>query len=185
VRKGTESGGDFRTISGCTKTGQLHCVISYATFGQTPPDDSFFGKLRDRPGTTTPWGSRYEALCTNPAALAGGSGRLRALYPSQPLYGVFGLVQRLMVSGSAPTASTAWVSPADRYTARCRTANKARVLMLDPLGTAPILFPGPSPQWGLHLMDLNLPLANLIKVTRTQIHHYERMGSVPTRHGKG
>lgn len=184
VRKGTLDGGDFRNIPGCRSDRDLNCVISFATFGQTPPDDSFFGVLRNRPDGT-PWGPRYEALCSNPAALAGRRGPLVSQYPSKPLYGVFGGIQSATFGGDVPTASTPWVSPVRRYRAACETANGAHVLMVTPVGAAPVLTPAPTVQWGLHLMDLNLPLGELITVTRTQIRHYERTSAVPVRPGRG
>ena len=184
VRKGTLDGGDFRHIPGCRSDRDLNCVMSFATFGQTPPDDSYFGVLRDRP-SGKPWGPRYEALCTDPGALAGRRGALVNLYPSKPLYGVFGVVQAMHFEGDVPTAATPWVYPAQRYRAACETSNGAHVLMVKPIGSAPALAPAPTPQWGLHLLDLNLPLGDLIQVTRTQIRHYERTQQVPVRPGRG
>lgn len=184
VRKGTVRGGDFANISGCRSDRDLNCVMSFATFGQTPPDDSYFGVLRDRP-SGKPWGPRYEALCTDPGALAGGRGALISLYPSKPLYGVFGAVQSIHFNGDVPTAATPWVNPARRYRAVCKTANGAHVLMVKPIGSAPALAPAPTPQWGLHLLDLNLPLGDLIEVTRTQIRMYERSQAIPVRPGRG
>lgn len=184
VRKGTVTGGDFRNIRGCESKRDLNCVISYATFGQTPPDDSLFGVLRKRPNGQS-WGPRYEALCTDPRALAGRPGAVTSLYPSKPLYGVFGAIQTPMFNGDVPTAATPWVSPLRQYRSSCVTSNGAHVLFMKPIGSAPVLTPAPTPPWGLHLLDLNLPLGDLIQVTRAQIRHYERTGEVPVRPGRG
>lgn len=174
VRKGTVTGGDFRRVPGCTRPRQTGCVISYATFGETPPDTTFFGVLRNRPGTTQPWGPNFEALCTNPAALRGGSGTLVPLYPSSPLYGVLGTAADLLFAGNRPQARTPWVSPAARYRGRCVTRNGAHVLLATPIGAAPGLRASPTPEWGLHLVDINLALGNLVPVVRGQIRAYDR-----------
>lgn len=160
VRKGKLAGGDFDNIPGCSEIGQRGCVISYATFGQTPPDNSFFGVVR--PGRGQPAGSRYEALCTNPAALAGGWARLRTVTRSTPIYGALGAAQVILYGGPPPSAATPWLVPADRYRGRCVTRNGARVMLVQPRADAQVLNPSPTPEWGLHLMDVNLPLGNLV-----------------------
>lgn len=186
VKKGTVSGGDFANIPGCTRASQFGCVISYATFDQTPPDDTIFGTLGTRPSTGKPWGSRYEALCSNPASLSGGTGDLRPLYRSTPIYGVLGVGgQQVMFSGAIPEAATPWLVPEGRYTARCITANGARVLMATGSDGAQQLVAAPLPSWGLHLVDINLPLGNLISVVRAQITHYDRAHPLPRRAGLG
>src|SRR5262245_27270254 len=74
VPDGEEVGGDFDNIPACRSGDQTGCVLSYMSFRATspPPDNSFFGKPREGDGV---------ALCTNPAALDGGSGELQAIYP--------------------------------------------------------------------------------------------------------
>ena len=49
-------------------------MIAFSTFDQTPPANSLFGVSADK---------RYDVLCTNPAALGGGSGTLNLIAPSQ------------------------------------------------------------------------------------------------------
>ena len=57
-------GGSFAQVPACRDPGQFGCVVSYASFRESspPPDGTFFARAQS-PGT--------EALCTNPAALAG------------------------------------------------------------------------------------------------------------------
>ena len=174
VRKGRVSGGDFTEFPGCTRPGQVGCVISFATFGETPPPETLFGVLRTRPGTTTPWGPRFEALCTNPAALGGGAGTLVSLYPSTPLFGLLGGAAEYLFNGDRPRARTPWVSPSARYRGRCVTRNGAHVLLATPIGDAPQLRASPTPEWGLHLVDVNLALGNLVPVVRHQIRAYDQ-----------
>lgn len=172
VRKGKLTGGEFSNIAGCSEIGQRRCVISYATFGETPPDNSFFGVLRS--GRGQPTGPRYEALCTNPAALGGGWGRLRTLTRSTPIYGALGAAQVILYGGRAPSAATPWLVPADRYRGRCVTRNGARVLLAQPRAGGQVLNPSPTPEWGLHLVDVNLPLGNLVT-------HVARAGGLQKR----
>ena len=73
-----------------------------------------------------------------------------------------------MFNSKVPTAKTAWLRPKDRYTAKCVKSGNAHVLMVKPIGKSMKLTPSPTDQWGLHLLDLNLPLGNLIDVVRAQ-----------------
>ncbi|MBA3260892.1 MAG: DUF3089 domain-containing protein [Thermoleophilaceae bacterium] len=59
----------------CRSRTQTGCVIAFSTFNQVPPADSIFGR------TATPG---LEVLCTNPAALGGGSAKLTPIQPSEP-----------------------------------------------------------------------------------------------------
>lgn len=165
VRKGTVSGGDFRRLPGCTQPGQQRCIVSYATYGSAPPSDALFGVLRPDSGQQA--GSGYEALCTNPAALSGGSAVLHTLTRNWPIAGPLGAAQYIMYGGPPPTASTPWLVPADRYRARCEQTGGAHVLMARPLRGAQVLNPSPTPAWGLHLMDINLPLGDLMRLVRS------------------
>ncbi len=78
VPPGKEVGGSFQHIPACTATGQTGCVIAYSSFATPPPANSSFEVC---PGQGVPAWSRAwpaktgrEVVCTNPAALAGGSG---------------------------------------------------------------------------------------------------------------
>src|ERR1700734_1147307 len=71
VPKGKDVGGAFQHMPLCHAANQTGCVITYASFraAAPPPPNSHFGKVT---------GEGMIAACTNPAALAGGSGDLRA-----------------------------------------------------------------------------------------------------------
>lgn len=164
VPKGKTVGGDFSSTPICTRAGQIHCVISYATFGEKPPASTFFGK--------TSLGPQYEAACTNPASLAKNKrSELTSYVRGTPIPGTLGAVAS-MVYGKVPTAKTPWLRPKDRYTAKCVTSGKAHVLRVWPIGKSKQLQPGPSASWGLHLLDINLPLGNLVKIVRAQAKAY-------------
>ena len=71
VPKGKDVGGTFKTISLCHSATQIGCLMVYASFRSTvpPPANTLFGKVPE---------PDMVAACTNPAALAGGSGALHA-----------------------------------------------------------------------------------------------------------
>jgi len=133
---GNVARGDFKHIGACRSTRQTRCVIAYSTFAATPPANSVFGRV--------PTGR--QVLCTNPAALAGGSGKLSAFF----------------------TRGNGWVGYRDGYRAICSTAAGAHVLLVAPIGGAPPLVAS-APAWGLHVFDVNIALGNLIALVRSEV----------------
>jgi len=164
VPKGKRKGGDFANTPICTGKKQTGCVISYASFSKKPPKDSLFGRVRVAP---EPGGS-YEAACTNPAALKGGWARIDTLLRGEPIPGLLGAAAGILYGGTPPKAKTPWLTPKDRYKAKCMKSNGANVLMIRGIGKAQKLTGSPNPGWGLHLMDINLPLGDLIDLVRSQ-----------------
>lgn len=159
-------GGDFKHIPACRSATQLGCVIAFSTFDQPVPDGTFFGAPNGA-GGTAPKGDIV--LCTNPAALAGGTGILDPVFPSAPFApgsliaaGIEGL--RLV----QPHPATTWFTLPGAYVARCATSNGAHVLEITPVFGAQTPTPSPSPQWGLHLLDANIALGNLVNVVRAE-----------------
>ncbi len=160
VKRGSETGGDFHHIPGCRSSTQTSCVIAYSTFGATPPADSVFGR------TTT---AGLQVLCTNPAALAGGSGSLDPLLPTQPFAPGSSIAAGIALLGiSAPSEPTAWLGSPSAYRASCSTAAGASVLRITAQHSAPTLHASPLPTWGLHLVDVNIALGNLVAIVGRQ-----------------
>lgn len=107
-------------------------------------------------------------LCTNPAAL-GGSRVLNPIFPSQPFYPKSGLAAGIALTGlTLPEPPTVFVSEPGAYRARCSSASDANVLQITAVSGAQTLKPSPTPEWGLHLLDANLALGNLIGVVKIQ-----------------
>jgi hypothetical protein len=75
VPEGKDVGGHLKSIPLCRAPDQVRCLIAYVSFrrGSPPPANSLFGR---KPGP----GQRV--ACTNPAALAGGSGTLKPYFAS-------------------------------------------------------------------------------------------------------
>ncbi len=160
VKNGSDTGGDFRHIRACHSAKQVGCVIAYSTFGTTPPTEAVFGR-------TTAAGMKV--LCTNPAALAGGSGLLNPLLPTQPFATGSSIAAGIALLGiHAPTVTTPWVGAPGAYTARCSSADGANVLTIAPRDGAPLLHPSPLATWGLHLVDVNIALGNLVSLVASE-----------------
>jgi hypothetical protein len=163
VKQGSNVGGLFKHVPACRSARQTGCVIAYSTFGQTPPSDAMFGRpvavsdFFGQSGRTD-----VQVLCTNPAALRGGSAPLHTLAPTISFPGTLGAGVSILYNGSPPTAPTPWVEPQDHYTAQCVQSNGANVLMVSPIAGARQLTPVPDATWGLHLVDVNIALGNLV-----------------------
>jgi Protein of unknown function (DUF3089) len=160
VRRGKTVGGSFKHVPACRSATQLGCVIAFSTFDQPPPATSLFGR-------TTVAGD--QVLCTNPAALGGGAAKVDPIFPSAPF-----APNTLIAAGisllklTQPQASTTWTSEPGAYRARCSSAGGANVLQITPLRGAQTPTPSPDPTWGLHLVDANIALGNLIDVVRRE-----------------
>jgi hypothetical protein len=68
------------------------------------------------------------------------------------------------------------VSVPGAYTARCSTAGGASFLDVTPRHGALLIHASPTPGWGLHLVDVNLALGNLIAIV-----HHEAAAYAATR----
>jgi hypothetical protein len=172
VANGRLIGGDFSHIPACTSGAQIGCVISYSTFNETPPDNARFGRTDTDPvggALGLPTGPGVEVLCTNPATLSGSDGRLESLVPSEPFApGVIALLLVKLYGGPPPSADTPWLQPTDHYTGRCETSNGANVLMISPVAGARKLDPSPDATWGVHLVDVNIALGNLVNIVSAE-----------------
>ena len=171
VPRGKDIGGTLQHVPLCHAASQTGCVITYASFRSTvpPPPNTLFGKVGD-PGMT--------AACINPAALAGGSGELHAYLSAQGR----------TIAGTYPpkpwvtpdrTIDTPWVSVPGMLTARCASNENATYLEVrvhrDPAGRragdirGDLAINGQTqPNWGLHLIDVNLSMGNLLDILGQQ-----------------
>ena len=175
VPKGKTVGGDFAHIPACTSSTETGCVVAYSSFASKPPVNSQFGR------TTSDAGVRLLAprklspalriMCVNPASPSGGVAPLDPYLPSFAL-GVF-------APGSIPTVQTPWVALPGAYTGRCETSGNATWLQVTPTsgaGAGPALTREEQPQIGLHVLDVNLALGNLVRLVRTEAAAYRHNG---------
>ncbi|MGD0115674.1 MAG: DUF3089 domain-containing protein [Dehalococcoidia bacterium] len=167
VKTGQDVGGDFQNVPACRSTDQTGCVVAYSSFDQTPPADSLFGRADTGIRAADAAGKDVEVLCVNPASLSGGTGTLQMYNPTAPLPGALGALV-----GPIPTASTPWISYPGLYTGTCTSEGGANWLQVDstniPGETRPIVTQVLGPTWGLHLVDINIALGNLVDLVRQQ-----------------
>jgi hypothetical protein len=175
VPKGKDVGGSFKTIPLCRAASQTGCVISYASFRSTvpPPANTLFGKVAS---------PDMQAACTNPAALAGGSGELRAYLDSTGKTITSTPPAKPWVTPEKPI-DTPWVSVPGLLSAKCATNENATYLEITVNGkaddprvddiTGDLGAVGkPIAAWGLHLIDVNLAMGNLLDLVEAQSKAY-------------
>ena len=164
VPVGKDVGGDFKSIPLCRSTAQVGCVIAFASFRANvpPPPGAPFGASG---------GPGLMAACVNPAALGGGSGALEAYLPA----GRVALSPQApveWVKGGAPI-TTFFVKVPGLLTGECVSNAHGSYLAVtvnaDPKDprtddiAGDILVKGKVlTSWGLHLIDMNLTMGNLV-----------------------
>jgi hypothetical protein len=167
VKKGKDSGGDFKHLKACRRDGQIGCIVAFSIYNAPAPQNSLFGRTTEK---------GMEVLCTNPAGLSGGSGKLDTIFPSKPYAPGSTIAAGISLLGNrVPTASTPWVQVPGAYRAHCSSAGGADVLQVTALDGAPQLKASPDATWGLHLTDANLPLGNLLDLIRAQTAAYQKL----------
>jgi pimeloyl-ACP methyl ester carboxylesterase len=172
---GKTVGGSFEHIPACTSTTETGCVIAYSSFDQQPPSNSLFGRPGRGVSSLSPGASTATAglqvLCVNPASLAGGPAPLTPYFPSAQT--TVGLGSEASV---APPVSTAWVTEPDLYTGQCDDNDGASWLQVSapvhPGDTRPVVKQTIGPTWGLHLVDVNIALGNLVSLVGDEARAY-------------
>jgi len=175
VPKGRRVGGDFAHIPACVSDSETGCVVAYSSFASKPPPGSEFGTTTSDAGVgllgRRKLSSRLRIMCVNPAAPAGGSAELEPMIPSLVL-------AFLAARGSVPSVSTPWVSFPGEYSARCETSGDATWLQVTRLGAReghqPLLTGLDDPALGLHILDVNIALGNLVRLVGAQAAAYAR-----------
>lgn len=172
VARGRDRGGDFRHVPACRRPAQVGCVIAYSTYAEPVPETAVFVRPSSAFLPLPLPTEELEVLCTNPAALGGGTGRLDGLLPTAPFGGVIGMSIAAM-QGPTPDLPTPWVASPRAYAARCAdTPGGGRALIVAPVDGAPALTAVPDPSWGLHLADVNIALGNLTRLVAAQSRAY-------------
>jgi Protein of unknown function (DUF3089) len=175
VPRGKDVGGAFQHVPICHSASQTGCVIAYSSFRSTipPPANTRFGKVAN-PGLV--------AACVNPAAIGGGGGQLHA-YLSREGRSIVGATppQPWVTPEQSPAQpiDTPWVSVPGMLTARCTSNENATYLEVtvhaDPSGRRTNDIVGDigangqiAADWGLHLVDVNLAVGNLVDIVGDQ-----------------
>ena len=117
VPKGKDVGGAFQKIPLCHSASQIGCLITFASFRSNvpPPANTLFGKVPD---------ANMVAACTNPAALAGGSGELHAYLDATGRTITTATKAKPWVTPEKPI-DTPWVTVPGLLTAKCASNDNA------------------------------------------------------------
>jgi hypothetical protein len=194
VAKGSDVGGDFRSMKLCRNANQLRCIISYASFRSTAPPGpaSSFGSVRTylsnrRASANAPPRppDELEIACTNPALLSGHGGLLEAYLPADMYAPPFDQ-QPNVVTQAAWSRTSEVTSPFVKLpgllTARCAQNESAHFLEITVHGDSSdsrvddILGDIRTPagaNYGLHLIDVHLAMGNLLQIVRNQAAVFE------------
>ena len=160
VPDGELVGGAFENVPLCSAEAETGCVDTWAAFRSTapPPPDSLFGALRSGDGV---------AGCVSPAAPAGGPADLDSYFPLNTGASI------LSSAGNPDESSAPWVDPSvgeittpfvrvtDLLTGECTSSDGFNYLEVtvnaDPDDPRADDIGGDlTPQWGLHLVDMNI-----------------------------
>jgi hypothetical protein len=153
---------EFKHVKPCAKAGQTGCVVAWSMFHDTPPPDAIFGRTAL---------AGQHVVCTSPGTL-GSSSKLLPYAPTLPFPGTIGAALSIFEPNRPTGVSAPWYTEPGVLTGSCATtADGASYLKID----GPVLPNAvPTPQWGLHLGDVNLALGNLTTIARKQIAAYLR-----------
>lgn len=176
VPKGKDVGGAFKNIPLCRSAEQTGCLISFASFRSTipPPANTLFGRVA---------GEGMESACTNPAALGGGSGALRAYLTGTGSLIASAAPQKHQWVAGGPLVETPFVSVPGMLTAKCVTNENGNFLEVtvngNPADPRADDIPGDlgaagkvQANWGLHLIDVNVAMGNLVDIVGKQAKAY-------------
>jgi hypothetical protein len=175
VPKGKDVGGSFKSMRLCSSAQQTGCVVTYVSFRDTipPPANTRFGRVP---------GEGQVAACTNPAALGGGSAALHAYLnasgrtiasPDRPTE---------WVKGGAPI-TTPFVSVPGLLVGECVSNEHGSYLQIttkansndprtDEISGDVVANGKISEDWGLHLIDVNAAMGNLVAIVAQQSKSY-------------
>jgi hypothetical protein len=176
VPKGKDVGGSFQHVPLCKSASQIGCVITYASFRSTilPPANSLFGKVTD---------PNMVAACTNPAALAGGSGELHAYLDRTGRTITSNTPAKPWVTPEQPI-DTPFVSVPGLLTAECASNENATGFLkvtvhgdpndprVDDIVGDIGIGANVAANWGLHLIDVNLSMGNLLDIVGQETKTY-------------
>jgi Protein of unknown function (DUF3089) len=168
VPKGADVGGAFKHIPVCRSNAQTGCAIAFADFRANvpPPANSRFGKAPEG----------MQAVCANPAALSGGSGTLDAYLSAGRISAASDGPREPFDWTTPPTPiETAFVKVPGLLTAQCVADDHGSYLAVTVHPTAggartndisgDVVVNGQVLEdWGLHLIDANLTMGNLVAI---------------------
>lgn len=171
VPPGKLTGGTYKSIPLCTAEDQTGCVINYVTFRDTlpPPATSRFGKAA---------GGNL-AACNNPANLATGKGTPDAYWLTKGFLNGSGGTTQPAWAKPEPTVTTPFVKTPGLVSTQCVTRGDFTYMEMhvnadpadartDELGGEIMRATGPDLNWGLHLVDVDHSMGDLVRIAGKQ-----------------
>lgn len=169
VPNGADVGQTFQHIPACREATQIGCVISFVTFRASapPPANSFFG-IAMEPLSPEIFPNAH-ALCSNPANLSGAAAPLRSYFPTAGF----------AWTTNGQEITTPFVSTPGLLSAECVATPTHSYLSIHVNSTAADVrahdIPGDVivegrlfPDWGLHRVDMNVAIGDLVDVVGRQ-----------------
>jgi pimeloyl-ACP methyl ester carboxylesterase len=180
VPRGQNVGGHFRSTPLCERADQTGCVVSYVSFRDTvtPPANSRFGTVQMNNPIPLPPGE-MAAACVNPAGLVAGAAEA-------PLNAYLGSGDSMIVGAAPPpawatgkTVDTPFVAAPGLLTAQCVSTPTHTYLSVhtnaipsdprtDTIAGDVVVSGQVLADWGLHLIDVNLAMGDLVAVVKRQ-----------------
>jgi hypothetical protein len=135
-------------------------VVAYSSWDKTPPADAAFESI-PKPGSE-------HVLCVNPAAPGGSSAAITAVFAGYNSEGI--------VPPGSSYLRYQWVEFPGLYTARCMQKGSRAWLLVTRIHAAgdprPTVQEVDQPDEGLHAADINIDLANLVSLVRSEAHAF-------------
>lgn len=164
--------GTFKSIPLCRSADQTGCVIAYASFRDTVPP---------APGNrfASPAKPGMQAACVNPANLSGGKGELKPYLGAKPLV-ITEVASPPIVWSTKGEVETPFAATPGLLTAECVqkdglsyltvhvNADPADPRLDDIRGDVPGADGKPDSNWGLHLIDMQVAMGNLVEIVESQ-----------------
>jgi hypothetical protein len=171
VPPGKDIGGSFKSIPLCHAEDQVGCAISYVTFRDTlpPPPASRFGRAANG----------LVAACTNPANLKGGKGAATSYFLTKGFLNGSGGNQQADWTRPARPISTPFVKTPGLVSTECVSKGDFTYLAMhvnadprdartDEVGGEIIRPTGADLTWGLHLIDVDHSMGDLLRIVKKQ-----------------
>jgi hypothetical protein len=189
VPEGADVGGQFQNVPVCRADDQTGCVISWASFRATapPPASSFFGRpVAGSRSADAEQPDGQTAVCANPADLAAGVGgepvEVQGYFPSNRTASILGDLGvstegEGWLDPAAGDVTTPYVTVPGLVRARCVSDGGFTYLSVevqaDPGDPRADDIPGDlTPEWGLHLVDVNLVMGDVVELVGLQAEAY-------------
>ena len=170
VPPGKDVGGMLKTIPLCRAEEQIGCVITYSSFRDTNPPPA-------------KGANGLAAGCTNPASLKGGAGQPRSYFLTKGFLNGSGGATQPSWATPDPDIRTPFVATPGLVTTSCVTAGDFTYLAVhvnaepkdprtDTLAGEIQRPTGPDWSWGLHLIDVDHSMGDLVRIVGKQAAAY-------------